>query len=132
MATSVSVNALRSAMNNKKSETEMESAKRLAEALSELGKAGKSASEYGLDISPEAIAEIRKLGTERGAELSLWLCRDQNFDVAHRLMGMSPEKQVEEIRRLAKREDVIGSINDGDTETYIDNRKQARREGRRR
>jgi hypothetical protein len=115
------------------SEAEVEATKRLAEALAELDQAGKAAHEYGLSISPEAIAEMNKLPTvEQRVELALWLTRDEHFDVAHKLMGLKPAAQVEEIRQLAKREDVIGSLKDGDTEAYIDARRQAKREGKRR
>ena len=114
-------------------EKETESAKKLAEAVAELQEAGNAAHEYGLRISPEAIAEINKLERpEQRVELALWLARDEHFDVAHKLMGLTPAKQVEEIRALAKREDVVGSLNDGDTEDWIDKRREARREGRRR
>lgn len=115
------------------SETETEVAKRLADALAELEQAGNAAHEYGLRISDEAIAEMNKLPKpEQRVELALWLTRDEHFDVAHKLMGLTPAQQVEEIRALAKREDVIGSLKNGDTDDHIEARKQARREGRRR
>jgi len=114
-------------------EKESETAKKLAEALAELQEAGNAAHEFGLRISPEAIAEINKLPKpEQRVELALWLARDEHFDVAHRLMGLKPKEQAVEIRNLAKREDVQGSLKNGDTESWVDARRQARREGRRR
>lgn len=115
------------------SETETEVAKRLADALAELEQSGNAAHEFGLRISPEAITEINKLANpEQRVELALWLTRDKNFDVAHKLMGLKPDAQVEEIRQLAKREDVVGSLRDGDTESWIDSRRDAKRNGKRR
>jgi hypothetical protein len=115
------------------SETETEVAKRLTDALAELEQAGNAAHEYGLRISDEAIREMNKLpNPENRVELALWLTRDEHFDVAHRLMGLTPAQQVEEIKALAKREDVVGSLKNGDTEDYIDARRRAKREGKRR
>jgi hypothetical protein len=114
-------------------EQETETANRLAKALAELEQAGKAAHEYGLSISPEAIAEMNKLpNVEQRIELALWLTRDEHFDVAHKIMGLKPEKQVEEIRELAKRPDVLGSLKDGDTDSWIDKRREAKRNGKRR
>jgi hypothetical protein len=115
------------------SETETEVAKRLADALAELQQAGNAAHQYGLRISDEAIAEMNRLpNVEQRVELALWLTRDEHFDVAHKLMGLKPAAQVEEIRQLAKRPDVLGSLKDGDTEAWIDKRREAKREGKRR
>jgi hypothetical protein len=115
-------------------EAETEAAKRLTQSLAELEQAGKAAHEYGLRISDEAIAEMNRLlpTPEQRVELALWLTRDEHFDVAHNLMGLKPAAQVVEIRKLAKREDVKGSLNNSDTEDYIDARRQAKREGKRR
>jgi hypothetical protein len=114
-------------------ETETEVAKRLADALAELEQSGKAAAEYGLNISPEAIAEMNKLpNVEQRVELALWLTRDEHFDVAHKIMGLKPAQQVEEIRQLATREDVVGSLKNGDTEDWIDARREAKRAGKRR
>ena len=110
----------------------MEVVKRLGEALAEFEVASKAADEYGLRVSKEAVAVLNKMPLEERVELALWLTRDEHFDIAHNLMGLKPEQQAAEIQKLAKREDVRGSIKDGDTESYIDSRRQARREGRRR
>jgi len=114
-------------------ETETEVAKRLADALAELEQAGNAAHEYGLRISPEAVQEINKLPTpEQRVKLALWLTRDEHFDAAHKLMGLKPEQQVQEIQELAKRPDVLGSLKDGDTDEWIDKRREAKRNGKRR
>jgi hypothetical protein len=114
------------------SETEMEASNRLTMALAELQQAVKSADEFGLDIKPKAREEIIKLPQERAIELTLWLLRDGNRELAHNLYGLGEDAQVAKIREYSKREDVVGSIGDGDTEAWIDNRQAAKREGKRR
>jgi hypothetical protein len=119
----------------KQAAAERVAAARLADALEALEKAGDAAHDFGLQISPEAIAEMNKLPTmEARIELASWLAKPENYDtVTHPLMGLSPEKQCAKIREYAQREDVKGSINTPpDVEAYIDERKAARREGRRR
>ncbi len=110
----------------------MDTVKRMAESLAEFNQSLQAADKYGLTISPEAVQELQKMPEEQRVELTLWLTRDEHFDVAHKIMGLKPEKQVEEIRELAKREDVVGSLKNGNTDSWIDARRQAKREGKRR
>jgi hypothetical protein len=116
------------------SEAEKEVTNNLTKALAGFEQASKAAWDSGLRISDEAQQEINRLlpEPEQRVELALWLMREEHFDFAHNLMGLKPAAQVVEIRKLAKREDVKGSLNNADTEDYIDARRQARREGKRR
>jgi hypothetical protein len=72
------------------------------------------ADDYGLTISPAAVAEIVRLGAP---EVAYWLAKPENFEAAHGLMNMLEES---------------GFARDSDTEDWIDKRKQAKREGKRR
>ena len=112
----------------------MEATSRLAKAFAELQEAGDRADEFGLTISDEAIRAINKLpDAENRIELAKWLAAPENWEtVTHPFMSKTPEQQAEMIPDLAKREDVKGSLRDGDTEAWIDARREARREGRRR
>src|SRR5271169_2751060 len=114
------------------SEAEVDTVKRMAESLAEFNQSLQAAHEYGLTFSMEATQELQKMPEEQRVELTLWLSRDEHFDVAHKLMGLKPAAQVEEIRELAKREDVVGSLKNGNTDSWVDERRKAKREGRRR
>jgi hypothetical protein len=115
------------------SEAEMDAVKRMSESLADFNQSCMAAHEYGLTISPEAVEELHKMPEEQRVELTAWLASPKNYDsVTHPLMSLSPEKQVEKIREYAKREDVVGSLKNGDTESWIDARREARRAGRRR
>ena len=115
-------------------EAEAEVAKRLADAILELREAGNAAHEFGLRISDKAIAAINAIpDLESRVEVAKWLVRPENFDtVTHPFMSKTDDEQAAEIPKFAAREDVKGSLRDGDTEEYIDARREARREGRRR
>jgi hypothetical protein len=117
-------------------ELEQEQLTRLKDAVSQVQEKGKAADEAGERDSLAKPSQdfIRSLGQERGIELLLWVLREDNSDVRAKLRNLKdkPEAQLAELQRLAKREDVIGSLNDGDTEDWIDKRRQAKREGKRR
>jgi hypothetical protein len=122
-------------MSNPTSEAEMTAGKELAEAYAKLTETGNAAKKYGLDITAEAIARINKrLPTpmER-MEFAEWLASPKNYEtITHPLMGKTPTQQIAKIDEYINREDWRGSIKDGDTEDYIDARRQAKREGKRR
>lgn len=112
----------------------MEATSRLAKAFAELQEAGNAAHEYGLRISDEAIRAINKLpDVESRIELAKWLAAPENWEtLTHPFMSKTPEEQAAMIPDFAKREDVKGSLKNPDTEAWIDARREARREGRRR
>lgn len=87
------------------------------------------ADDYGLTISPAAVAEIVRLGVP---EVAYFLAKPENFEAAHSLMNLDSDKQVVEVRRLSKQLEESGFARDPDTEDWIDARRQARREGKRR
>jgi hypothetical protein len=87
------------------------------------------ADDYGLTISSAAVAEIVRLGAP---EVGYWLARPENIEAAHGLMNMTEDQQVVQIQHLAKQLEESGFANDPDTEDYIDARRQAKREGKRR
>ncbi|MFI5057548.1 MAG: hypothetical protein ACHQLQ_05135, partial [Candidatus Acidiferrales bacterium] len=116
-------------------ETEMQAIRRMAESIAEFNPACTAATRYGLTFSPEATMELLNMPEEQRVELTGWMARPGNYDsIAHPLMCLSPEKQVEKIREYAKREDVRGSLRDGNTDEYLKHSSpaMARREGRRR
>jgi len=87
------------------------------------------AHDYGLTISAPAVAEIVRLGAP---EVAYWLAKPENFEAAHGLMNMESDQQVVRIGQIAKKLNESGFANDPDTEDYIDTRRQAKREGKRR
>lgn len=87
------------------------------------------ADEFGLTVSAQAVAEMIRLGVP---EVGYFLAKAENFEAAHALMNLDADEQVVEVRRIARQLDESGFANDPDTEDWIDARRQARREGRRR
>jgi hypothetical protein len=85
--------------------------------------------EKGLRISPEAIAEIVKLGVP---EVGYWLTSPKNADMALRFHSMTPEQQVAEVSRIAKELQRTGEMNDLSTDDYLRKRRQDIRSGERR
>ena len=89
----------------------------------------REAGNSGLTITPEATAEIVRLCAP---EVAYWLAKLGNFEAAHRLMDMDADRQIVEVRRIAQQLEASGFANDPDTEDWINARRQAKREGKRR
>lgn len=87
------------------------------------------AHDYGLTIPPTGVAEIVRLGAP---EVAYWLARPENIEAAHGLMNLTDYQVVIQIQRYKKQLDESGFANDPDTEDYLDARRQAKREGKRR
>jgi hypothetical protein len=107
----------------------IEKGKKLIESHSDFNDTLQDAHDYGMTISAPACAEIVRLGAP---EVAYWLAKPENFGAAHGLMNMEPHQQVIQIQRYAKQLQESGFANDPDTEDYIDTRRQAKREGKRR
>lgn len=107
----------------------IEKGKKLIEAHSDFNDTLQDADSYGLTISTAAVAEIVRLGAP---EIAYWLAKPENFEAAHGLMNMEPDQQVIQVQRYAKQLAESGFARDGDTEDYIDARRRAKREGKRR
>lgn len=107
----------------------LEKGKKLIEAHPDFNDKLQEAAHYGLTITPEATAEIVRLCAP---EVAYWLAKPENVEGAMRLMNMEPDQQIVEVRRIAKQLEASGFANDPDTEDWINARKQARREGKRR
>jgi hypothetical protein len=88
-----------------------------------------AADDGGLTISTPAVAEIIRLGVP---EVAYYLASPENFEAAHALMNLTDDQQVVQIQRLAKQLEESGFLNDADTEDWIDQRREAKRAGKRR
>lgn len=107
----------------------LEKAKKLIAAHPDFNDELQQAHSSGLTITPEAVAEIVRLCAP---EVAYYLGKPENFEAAHGLMNMDADRQIVEVRRLSKQLEESGFARDPDTEDYIDQRRQAKREGRRR
>lgn len=107
----------------------IEKGKKLIAAHPDFNDKLQEADHYGLTITPEAVAEIVRLCAP---EVAYWLAKPENIEGAMRLMNMDADQQIVEVGRIARQLEASGFANDPDTEDYIDQRRQAKREGRRR
>lgn len=107
----------------------LEKGQKLIGSHSDFNDALQEADRYGLTISAAAVAEIVRLGVP---EVAYWLAKPENIEGAMRLMNMDCDQQVVEVKRLSKQLEESGFARDPDTEDWIDQRRQAKREGRRR
>ena len=107
----------------------LEKGKKLIAAHPDFNDKLQEAHSYGLTISTPAVAEIVRLGAP---EVAYWLAKPENIEGAMRLMNMDPDQQIVEVGRVAQQLEASGFANDPDTEDWINARKQARREGKRR
>jgi hypothetical protein len=106
-----------------------EKGKKLVEAHPDVNETLMAAHDKGLTISPEAVAEIVRRGAP---EVGYWLAKPENFDVAHRLHGMAPHEQVVEVGRIAEQLNRQRTMDDIDTDTYLQKRRHEIRYGYRR
>lgn len=107
----------------------LEKGKKLIAAHPDFNDALQEADRYGLTISTAAVAEIVRLGAP---EVAYWLAKPENVEGAMRLMNMDADQQIVEVGRIAQQLEASGFANDPDTEDYINQRRQAKREGRQR
>lgn len=111
---------------------------RIAKARAALVEQGRAADEKGYKdtFAAESVQYLRKLPEERMLETLLWLLRDGNADMRQRVVNLKdrPNAQVAELESISKREDVTGSLQDGETDEYLKQHSpsMAKREGRRR
>src|SRR6266849_2525926 len=101
-------------------ETFLERGKKLIERKPDFNDKLMAAHERGLTISPEAVAEIVRLGVP---EVAYWLAKPENFDVAHKLHGMESHAQVVEVGKIAEQLKRNGTMNDLEPDDYLQKRR---------
>src|SRR5713101_2641493 len=107
----------------------LERGKKLIELHPDVNDTLMAAHEKGLTISPEAVAEIVRLGAP---EVGYFLAKPEKFSLAHRLHGMAAHDQVTEVQRIADQLKRQRTMDDPETDDYLQKRGHEIRYGYRR
>jgi hypothetical protein len=98
----------------------LEKGRKLIERKPDFNDTLMAAHEKGLTISPEAVAEIVRLGTP---EVAYYLAKPENFDLAHKLHGMAAHDQVVEVGKIAEQLRRNRTMDDMEPDDYLQKRR---------